>query len=136
MSVTTHEQSARRALALGLAVWIGLTVLLTIVGALIADVSGVWAALLGSGIAGLFFLLTAAVAVMTSSLSSTHLNAAILGSWVVKIALLIVGLSALRGQDFYHRPMLFGTLILTTFTMLILEATLVTRAKVPYVQPE
>lgn len=136
MTVTTHEQSAKTALTVGLVAWMGLTALAVAIGAGVASKPGVWAALIGSGIAGVFFLLTAAVAVVTSAMKPAYLGGAILGSWLIKIMVLMGALAWLRNQDFYHRGMLFGTLVVTTFGMLILESVLVTRAKVPYVQPE
>jgi hypothetical protein len=136
MTVTTHEQAAKTALTMGLVAWMGLTALAVAVGAAIAGKPGVWAAVIGSGIAGVFFLLTAAVAVTTSAMNPAYLGGAILGSWLIKIMVLMAVLAWLRNEDFYHRGMLFGTLVITTFGMLILESILVTRAKVPYVQPQ
>ena len=135
MTVTTHEQAAKNALSIGLVAWIAMATVAVAIGAAVAGKPGVWAAAIGSGIAGAFFLLTAVVAVVTTALKPTNLNAAILGSWIIKILLLMVVLSVLRNQDFYHRGTLFVTLVVTTFGMLILESVLVTRAKVPYVQP-
>jgi len=136
MTVTTHEQSAKTALSIGLVAWIALTTLAVAIGAAVAGKPGVWAAAMGSGIAGAFFLLTALVAVVTTALKPAKLNAAILGSWILKIALLMGVLTVLRNQDFYHRGTLFVTLVVTTFAMLILESVLVVRAKVPYVEPQ
>ena len=136
MTVTTHEQSAKAALTIGLVAWLGLTAVAVAIGAGIAGKPGVWAAVIGSGIAGMFFLLTAAVALGTSAMNPSYLGGAILGSWLLKIVVLMGVLAWLRTEDFYHRGMLFGTLVITTFGMLILESVLVTRAKVPYVQPD
>lgn len=136
MTVATHEQSAKTALTIGLVTWLGLTAVAVAIGAGIAGKPGVWAAVIGSGIAGVFFLLTAVVALVTSRMKSTYLGGAILGSWLIKILVLMGLLAWLRNEDFYHRGMLFGTLVVTTFGMLILEAVLITRARVPYVQPQ
>lgn len=136
MTVTTHEQSARAALIIGLMAWFGLTAVAVAIGAGIAGKPGVWAAVIGSGIAGVFFLLTAAVALVTSAMNPGYLGGVILGSWLLKIVVLMGVLAWLRNEHFYHRGMLFSTLVITTFGMLILESVLVTRAKVPYVQPD
>ena len=136
MTVTTHKQSAKTALTVGLVAWMGLTAVAVAIGAAIAGKPGVWAAVIGSGIAGVFFLLTAGVAVVTSAMNPAYLGGAILGSWLIKIIVLMGVLAWLRNEDFYHRGILFGTLIVTTFGMLILESVLVTRAKVPYVEPK
>jgi len=136
MTITTHEQSAKSALVMGLVVWLGLTAIAVAIGMGVAGKPGVWAAIIGSGISGMFFLLTATVALVTSATKPTYLAGAILGSWLVKIVVLMGVLAWLRNADFYHRGILFGTLVVTTFGILILESVLVTRAKVPYVQPE
>jgi len=136
MTVTTHAKSNKAALIIGLVSWLGLTAIAVAIGAGVAGESGVWAAVIGSGIAGVFFLLTAGVALATASMKPDYLGGAILGTWLLKIMVLMGLLAWLRNEDFYHRGILFGTLVITAFGMLILESVLVTRAKVPYVQPE
>jgi Na+/H+-translocating membrane pyrophosphatase len=134
MTVQTSAQAGRSALRKGLIAWAFLTVALCAIGYLLSGEAGVWGALLASVLAGSFFAITAAVAALTANLELQYLGFAVLGSWLLKIVVLLVALFWLRSQDFYDRPIFFVTLLLETVVLLILEAVLVTRAPVPYVE--
>jgi hypothetical protein len=58
----------------------------------------------------------------------------VLGSWLVKMLLVVVVLALLRGQDFYAEPALFVALLVGTVGSLLLEARIVATTRVPYVQ--
>ena len=134
MTVQTSAQAGRSALGKGLVAWAILTVALSAIGYLVSGESGVWGALLASILAGSFFAVTGIVAALTANLDVQYLGFAVLGSWLLKIVVLLGALFWLRGQDFYDRPIFFITLLLETIALLILEAVLVTRAPVPYVE--
>ncbi len=104
-------------------------------GYLLAGVPGVWGALIGMGIAVGFFAITVAVALLTAGLDVTTLGISVLGSWLIKMVLLIIVLVLLRGAEFYSRPALFIALLVGTIGSLLLEALVVTRTQVPYVEP-
>jgi hypothetical protein len=105
------------------------------VGWVIAGMPGVWAALLGVAIPVLFLGITAAVALFTARLSPSTLGAAVLGSWLLKIVVLLLALIALDGRDFYSRGVFFVVFLLGTAGFLVVEALVVVRTKVPYVEP-
>ena len=134
MTVQTSAQAGRSALRKGLLAWAILTVALSAIGYLVSGESGVWGALLASVLAGSFFAVTGLVAALTANLDVQYLGFAVLGSWLLKIVVLLGALFWLRGQDFYDRPIFFITLLLETIVLLVLEAVLVTRAPVPYVE--
>jgi hypothetical protein len=134
MTVQTSAQAGRSALRKGLLAWAFLTVALSAIGFLVSGESGVWGALLASVLAGSFFAVTGIVAALTVNLDVQYLGFAVLGSWLLKIVVLLGALFWLRGQDFYDRPIFFITLLLETVVLLVLEAVLVTRAPVPYVE--
>jgi Ca2+/Na+ antiporter len=134
MTVQTSAQAGRSALRKGLVAWAFLTVALSAIGYLVSGESGVWGALLASVLAGSFFAVTGIVAALTANLDVQYLGFAVLGSWLLKIVVLLGALFWLRGQDFYDRPIFFITLLLETIVLLVLEAVLVTRAPVPYVE--
>ena len=134
MTVQTSAQAGRSALRKGLVAWAVLTVALSAIGYLVSGESGVWGALLASVLAGSFFAVTGLVAALTANLDVQYLGFAVLGSWLLKLGVLLGALFWLRGQDFYDRPIFFITLLLETIVLLVLEAVLVTRAPVPYVE--
>ena len=59
-----------------------------------------------------------------------------MGSWLVKIVVLIAMLAVLDGADFYSRGVFFGTLLITTFGYLGMEAWIVARTRVLYLETE
>lgn len=134
MTVQTSAQAGRSALRKGVLAWAFLTVALCAIGYLLSGEAGVWGALLASILAGSFLAITGVVAALTTNLELQYLGFAVLGSWLLKIVVLLVALFWLRGQDFYDRPIFFVTLLSETVVLLILEAVLVTRAPVPYVE--
>jgi hypothetical protein len=125
----------RRALGFGAIASVLALPIATLVGYLVAGGSGAWGALIGMAIPICFFAITAGTALATARMGPTTLGAAVLGSWLVKILLLLVVLAALRDADFYNRMMLFVMLLLGTAGFLVLEAVIVTRTRVPYVEP-
>lgn len=106
-----------------------------LLGYLVAGVPGAWGALIGMAIPICFFAITAVTALVTAHLGPTTLGIAVLGGWLLKIVLLLGVLLVLRGTDFYDRMTLFVALLLGTAGSLLLEALVVARTRVPYVEP-
>lgn len=106
-----------------------------LVGFLVDGGPGVWGAVLGLALPLAFFSITAVVALVTVRLRPEYLGAAVLGSWLLKIIVLIAVLVPLSHADFYNRVVFFVVLLLGTFGYLALEAVIVLRTKVPYVEP-
>lgn len=124
----------RRVLRVGTLAF-GLALPLSIfLGYLVAGPAGVWGAAIGMGLAAGFFAITVGVALVTASLDVTALGATVLGSWLIKIVVLIVVLALLRDADFYSRPVLFVALLVGTMGALVLEAVVATRTQVPYTE--
>lgn len=136
MTEVTAQQAARKAALLGFATWTLITIVAISAGYAVDQVRGLWGSALGSIVAGLFFAVTAVVAVKTTNLGPDQLGFVILGSWLLKILILMGVLAWLRTQDFYSRPFFFIVLLIQTMVLLVLEATLLTRAKVPYIDPK
>lgn len=105
-----------------------------LVGFLLAGAPGAWGALIGMGLAVAFFGITVVVALLTARMDPTQLAMWVLGSWLIKVILLIVVLAPLRGAEFYSRPALFLSLLVGTLGTLLLEARVITTTRVPYVE--
>lgn len=133
-SITEHQARSRAARA-GLRGWLVLTIASVGVGWTFEESAGAWAAVIASVVAGVFFGVTAIVTFKSSRVSPSKMGALILGSWLLKIVLLMVVLAWLRSQDFYHRPTFILVLLVQTFVLLTLESVVLTRAKTPYVEP-
>lgn len=106
------------------------------IGYLLAGNPGAWGGLLGFGISLTFFTITALMAIGTARLQPHLLAITVMGSWLLKIVALVVILAVLDDADFYHRGIFFGTLLITTFTYLGMEAWIVARTRVLYLETE
>lgn len=107
----------------------------TTIGWLTAGMAGVWAALIGSGIAAAFLLTTVVLGIVTADKPTWVASSAILGGWLVKMALLFATLIALRGHDFYNRYVLFGVVTVAILGFTAIEVREALRARVPYTAP-
>lgn len=136
MGQVTAKQAAIRAAVFGLLAWLVITVVGIRIGDAVDGSAGFWGSALGAIVAGLFFSVTAVIAVTTTKMGPDKLGFVILGSWLLKIVILMGVLAWLRTQDFYSRPFFFAVLVIQTMVLLALEAVILTRAKVPYVDPK
>lgn len=103
-------------------------------GFLLGGTPGALGGGIGALIAAGFFGVTVIVALVTSRMSPTMLGAVVLGSWLVKMMVLIGVLVGLRSADFYDRTTFGLALLVGTIAALILEAWVVTKTRVPYVE--
>ena len=106
------------------------------IGWLVAGIPGLWGAALGVGISVAFFTATVLVSLVTARFNPTLLGVVVMISWLVKMGLLVVILVFLRSADFYSRPVFFISLLACTFGYLGMEAWIVNRTKVLYLETE
>lgn len=111
------------------------TPIAAVVGFATNESAGLYAALLGFGIAILFTGFTSAVALLTKKLSAQALGVVVLGSWLLKVVLLIIFLVWLRGEEFYHRPTLLFSLLSGLTLYLLVESLITLKSKEIYVNP-
>ena len=105
------------------------------IGWLVDGAAGLWGGLLGIAIPVSFFSITVIVALLTLRVRPEVFGAAILGSWVLKLIVLIIVLALLSGADFYTRTVFFIAFVVGTVGYLLMEAVIVLRTRVPYVEP-
>lgn len=105
------------------------------IGWLIAGTPGLWGAILGIAIPVAFYSITVIVALVTLRVRPGVFGAAILGSWIVKIALLVVVLAILSRTDFYNRGVFFVAFLIGTIGYLVAEALIVVKTRVPFIEP-
>ena len=104
------------------------------VGWAIDGSAGGWGAFLGMAIPFAFFTGTVIVALVTVRVSVGAFGAVVLGSWIVKLIALLVVLFFLRDADFFNRPIFFFSFLIGTVGYLVLEALVVMKTRVPYVE--
>lgn len=105
------------------------------VGWLVDGSAGLWGGVLGIAIPVVFYSITVIVALVTLRVRPEVFGAAILGSWVVKIAVLIGVLAALSNADFYSRGAFFVAFVVGTVGYLVAEALIVVKTRVPFIEP-
>jgi hypothetical protein len=110
-------------------------VLAAVIGWLIAGMPGLWGGILGVAIPVAFFSITVIVALVTLRVRPGVFGAAILGSWIAKLVLLIVVLAALSRADFYSRGVFFVAFVIGTIGYLVTEAVIVVKTRVPFIEP-
>lgn len=106
-----------------------------LVGNLALGTPGMYGALMGVGFPTVFFGITLATALLTKRSSGATLSALILGSWLVKLILLVVVLAVVDPLDFYHRPLFGGVLLGWTAVLLGVEVRVIKHTRQPYVEP-
>jgi hypothetical protein len=106
------------------------------IGWVIDGTSGLWGGVLGIAIPVVFFSITVIVALFTLAVRPEIFGAAILGSWVIKLILLIAVLALLSGADFFNRAIFFVAFVVGTVGYLLAEAVIVVRTRVPFVEPQ
>jgi hypothetical protein len=106
----------------------------TVLGIMIDGSAGGWGAFLGMAIPVAFFTGTVVVALLTVRVSAGAFGAVVLGSWIVKLIALLIVLFFLRDADFFNRPIFFIAFLIGTVGYLILEALIVVKTRVPYIE--
>lgn len=110
-------------------------VLAAVLGWLVDGTAGLWGGVLGIAIPVGFFSITVIVALLTVRVRPEIFGAASLGSWVLKLIVLIAVLALLSGADFYNRSVFFVAFLVGTVGYLVAEAVIVIRTRVPYIEP-
>jgi hypothetical protein len=112
-----------------------LVVLGTVVGWFVADLAGVWGALIGAALAAFFCATTIWSMQSTVGKPPATMAAVVMGSWLGKIVVLIAVLVLLRGKDFYDPYVLVVVLTLGAVGATLLDYRAVRDARIPYIEP-
>jgi hypothetical protein len=121
-----------RVLRLGALLVLGITVVGSGIGFLVAGVPGVLAALAGGAAAFVFTALTALSLLLGSKLGLAGFLGVVLGGWLVKMVLFLVLFSVLNRADwltFDSRPVVFFTVVAAVLGGLVLDTLIVTKAR-------
>lgn len=127
-----------RALVYGAMLTVGIAVVGSIIGYLVAGVPGLVSALIGAGLTALFMGFTALSIVIASRVtqdepSSTLFFGIVLGMWLLKFVVFIVILVLLRDQSFIQPLVMFFAILAAVIGSLVVDVVAFLRARVPYV---
>lgn len=126
----------QRAVRLGSIALLGFTVASLAGWGAMAGLPGIWGVLLGAAIGGGFVLLTALSVLVTSGSTPANTMAVVLGSWLLKIVVLLAVLLLIRDLTFYHKMAMFVTVVGALIITLGTEVWGIITARVTYVSPE
>ena len=135
-AISAHTLALRKALYVGVAGWLALSVASVVLWLLLDGTPGVWGALVGAGIGGFFVLTTAITTLATAKSPATTMGAVLMGTWLVKLLIVLGVVFVIRDFDFYSRPALVITMVLSLIVVLSLETWTIVKAKAPAVEPE
>jgi hypothetical protein len=124
----------RRALVLGALAAAAIAVVAGLIGLLVAGGSGLLSGLVGASFALVFLGVTALslmIAGRFSGLGTNAFFAALLAGWLVKFVVFLVAMLALRDQPWVQPYVLFGAIVSTVLSSLVVDAVVVGRARIP-----
>lgn len=125
----------RKAAVLTGVVLAALAVVAAVVGLAVDDARGMWAALVGVAIAALAGLTTQLVMVVGHRMQVASMAALVMGSWLVKMIVIVDALVALRAVEDFPRGLAGAFLMAGIVATLAVDVWVVQRGRVPYVQP-
>lgn len=105
------------------------------IGFVIARLPGVWGALLAAALGLVFTIATVALLRFVAGRGPELLQVVLIGGWIVKMVLVVLVMLWLREQDFYHRGVFFGTLVVVVLGAVAIETWSVATAQIPHVEP-
>lgn len=116
-----------------------LTAAVTVLGAgigyLVAQLPGLWGALIAAGLGLVFTFTTVATLRFLVGRGPELLQIVLIGSWLIKMALVVVLMLWLRSQDFYDRGVFFLTLAVVVIGAVVVEIGTIATTRIPTVEP-
>jgi hypothetical protein len=125
-------RSSLRVTAIALA---AVAVVGAVTGWLVAEATGLVAALAGVAVAALWAMATQFSMLIGHRGSVNTLVTWVLGSWLVKMVIIIAALVVLAGIENFHRPLFVIFLAAGVIPSLIIDVQALRRSRVPYVDP-
>ena len=105
-----------------------------LIGTLTAGGPGLLSALIGAGMTFVFVSITAASVWVGAKLPINAFFGVVMGAWLLKLILFIVLVRLLLGVKEINGPVLFFTLIASIMGTLVVDALVVTKARIPIVE--
>ncbi|MCK7642994.1 hypothetical protein JIM95_008850 [Corynebacterium sp. CCM 8835] len=128
-----HRVPLIRAARLGAVALVVTTLLLGALWTSVDGMPGLWGVLVGAGVGGGFLLMTVLSVLVTSGQSPSTTAAVVLGSWLLKLVVLLVVLFVLRNLDFYSGRALFTTVVVAIVAVIGSETWGIVRTRTTYV---
>ena len=141
MSIVTPQQVVKRALFWGVISTSIVVIVASVVGALVAELSGMLGALAGGAVGFLLLALTPLSIIWGfkaggGSVLAPGFFAVVLGVWLAKFVVFIALIFLLGDLSALHRETLFLTIVAALLVGLVTDLIVVLRSRVPYVDVE
>jgi len=127
-----HQRPLVRALRLGSSALLVVTIVSLMSWGGYQGLPGIWGVLIGAAIAGGFLLVTVASVLLTASTTPTTTGAVVLGTWLMKVIVVLMVLVLIRDLTFYSHVAFFVTLLVALIVVLATEAYGVITSRVTY----
>ncbi|MFT3714754.1 MAG: hypothetical protein QM774_02070 [Gordonia sp. (in: high G+C Gram-positive bacteria)] len=122
----------KKGLRYGVLGLIALTVIALAIWVPVDGLKGLWGVLIGAAVGGGFILITVVVIMATVNMSPSSTMAMIMGSWVLKMVVVLVVVGVLKQMSFYSTGALVTMLIGSIVAVLGAEVWGVLRTNQPY----
>lgn len=123
---------ALRVSAIGMA---ALALIAIPVGLLVAGMPGLVASLIGVGVAAIAGLTTQVIMMISHTRAPQMMAAMVLGSWLLKMLIIVITLLILQGVDGFHKPLFVTFFLVGVFGALAADLWAVRAARIPYADP-
>ena len=127
-----HRRPLVRALRLGSSALLVVTIVSLMSWGGYQGLPGIWGVLIGAAIAGGFLLVTVASVLLTASTTPTTTGVVVLGTWLMKVIVVLMVLVLIRDLTFYSHVAFFVTLLVALIVVLATEAYGVITSRVTY----
>ena len=127
-----HRRPLVRALRLGSSALLVVTIVSLMSWGGYQGLPGIWGVLIGAAIAGGFLLVTVASVLLTASTTPTTTGAVVLGTWLMKVIVVLMVLVLIRDLTFYSHVAFFVTLLVALIVVLATEAYGVITSRMTY----
>jgi hypothetical protein len=141
MSTVTPQQVVKRALFWGVISTSIVVIVASVIGALVAELSGMLGALAGGAVGFLLLALTPLSIIWGfkaggGSVLAPGFFAVVLGVWLAKFVIFIALIFLLGDLSALHRETLFLTIVASLLVGLVTDLIVVLRSRMPYVDVE
>lgn len=133
--MTTIQSTLTRILKLSVILTLLILVIGGGIGIAVSGMAGFWSAAIGAGLGLLFCGMTALSVLIASRFSLTAFFGIVMGSWALKLIIFLVAIFLLQRQPWINQYVFYFTTVAAAIGIFVIDAIVVLRSRVPYVEP-
>lgn len=136
MSPASNVVMLRRSLVWSAIATVAIAVLGSLIGFAVAEMPGVYSALVGAVLAALFLGLTAVIMLVAWRFQGpgrlTEFFGIVIGGWALKLVVFLVALIMLRGQSWINGYVFFFAVLASVISSLVIDLLALARTRISY----